>query len=266
MGYSIGALLVLVTLTLLVPAAVKVFAVTVFEYEKGLKYTRGRFTAVLPPGLYGVVPHFTTIRKVDVRPTFVSLSGQEVLSSDGVPLKVSLAAKFEIVGPEAAVNKIENYQTALYLELQLALRQIVASSPIDDLLQKRNDFGKQLLDITSAKAKEMGLRLLEVEIKDVMFPGEIKKIFTQVVKARQEGLAALERARGETAALRNLANAAHLIERNPALLQLRLLQVVGQSSGNTVVLGVPPQSGPIPIRTREAEEVETQHPLPEKEE
>ena len=204
MGYSIGALLVLVTLTLLVPAAVKVFAVTVFEYEKGLKHTRGRFTAVLRPGLYWVVPHFTTIRKVDVRPTFVSLSGQEVLSSDGVPLKVSLAAKFEIVDPEAAVNKIENYQTALYLELQLALRQIVASSPVDDLLQKRNDFGKQLLDVTSAKAKEMGLRLLEVEIKDVMFPGEIKKIFTQVVKARQEGLAALERARGETAALRNL--------------------------------------------------------------
>ena len=89
MGYSIGALLVLVTLTLLVPAAVKVFAVTVFEYEKGLKYTRGRFTAVLRPGLYWVVPHFTTIRKVDVRPTFVSLSGQEVLSSDGVPLESS---------------------------------------------------------------------------------------------------------------------------------------------------------------------------------
>jgi len=84
------------------------------------------------------------------------------------------------------------------------------------------------------------------------------------VKARQEGLAALERARGETAALRSLANAAHLIERNPALMQLRLLQAVGQNSGNTVVLGVPAQSGPIPIRTRGAEEV--QAPLPEKEE
>jgi regulator of protease activity HflC (stomatin/prohibitin superfamily) len=112
----------------------------------------------------------------------------------------------------------------------------------------------------------MGLSLLEVEIKDVMFPGELKKIFTQVVKARQEALAALERARGETAALRSLANAAHLIERNPALMQLRLLQVVGQNTGNTVVLGVPAQSGPIPIRTRGAEEVETQAPLPEKEE
>jgi hypothetical protein len=80
-----------------------------------------------------------------------------------------------------------------------------------------------------------------------MFPGELKKIFTQVVRARQEGLAALEKARGETAALRNLANAAQLVDRNPSLMQLRLLQVIGQQSGNTVVLGVPSSSGPIPI-------------------
>jgi hypothetical protein len=76
----------------------------------------------------------------------------------------------------------------------------------------------------------------------------LKKIFTQVVRARQEGLAALEKARGETAALRNLANAAQLVERNPYLMQVRLLQVLGQQSGNTVVLGVQPPSGPIPIR------------------
>jgi len=87
-----------------------------------------------------------------------------------------------------------------------------------------------------------------------------------VVKARQEGLAALEKARGETAALRNLANAAQLIERTPALMQLRLLQVVGQNSGNTVVLGVPAQGGPIPIRARDREELETKPRLPETEE
>jgi len=90
-------------------------------------------------------------------------------------------------------------------------------------------------------------KLLAVEIRDIMFPGELKKIFTQVVRARQEGLAALEKARGETAALRNLANAAQLADRNPSLMQLRLLQVIGQQSGNTVVLGVPSPSGPIPI-------------------
>ena len=77
-------------------------------------------------------------------------------------------------------------------------------------------------------------------------PGELKKIFTQVAHARQEGLAALEKARGETAALRHLANAAQMIERNPSLMQLRVLQAFGQNSGNTLVLGVPPAAGVIP--------------------
>src|SRR5438132_14180401 len=256
----------LVAILLVAAARAAVHAVTVFEYERGLKYVRGRFKGILPPGLYWVIPQLTTVRKMDMRSSFVSLSGQEVLSSDGVTLKVSLAAKFEISDPEVAVNKVENYQNALYLELQVALRQILGGSPIDQLLEKRNEFGKQLLEIVSPKAQALGLRLLEVELKDVMFPGELKKIFTQVVKARQEGLAALEKARGETAALRNLANAAQLIERTPALMQLRLLQVVGQNSGNTVVLGVPAQGGPIPIRARDREELETKPRLPETEE
>ena len=78
-----------------------------------------------------------------------------------------------------------------------------------------------------------------------MFPGQLKEIFAQVVKARKEGLAALERARGETAALRNLANAAKMAEKSPALMQLRLIQAVGESSGNSVVLGLPSQVVPI---------------------
>jgi regulator of protease activity HflC (stomatin/prohibitin superfamily) len=79
---------------------------------------------------------------------------------------------------------------------------------------------------------------MQAEIKDVMFPGDLKRVFSQVVRARQEGLAALERARGETAALRSLANAASLLEQRPALLQLRILQAVGSEGGNTLVVGL----------------------------
>ena len=80
-----------------------------------------------------------------------------------------------------------------------------------------------------------------------MFPGELKRTFAQVVTARKEGLAALERARGETAALRNLANAARTMEGNPALMQLRVLQEIGKSPGNTVVLGLPAAMSPLPL-------------------
>lgn len=221
--------------------------VTILEFERGLQYTRGRFQGLLTPGLYWVVPPLTMIRTVDLRPTFVSITGQEVLSADGVTLKASLAAQYQVVEPETAMHSSADYQGALYLELQLSLRHSISAASIDALLSQRQSLGQQLMQHTEAKAAALGLRLLAVEIKDLTLPGDLKKIFTQVVKARQEGLAALEKARGETAALRHLANAAHMVERTPALLQLRLLQTLGDTSGHTVILGMPPQGMPVPI-------------------
>ena len=186
-----------------------------------------------------------------MRDAFVSVPGQEVLSSDGVTLKVSLAARYRVADPAVAINEVQDYSASLYLELQLALRRIIGDTPIDELLATRQEIGKRLLAETHSKVGELGIELLGVEVKDVLFPGALKKILAQVVEARQEGLATLERARGETAALRNLANAARLVERNPNMMQLRLLQMLGQTQGNTVVLGLTSQSGPFPITSRE---------------
>jgi regulator of protease activity HflC (stomatin/prohibitin superfamily) len=212
--------------------------ITIFEYEMGLKYKKGCFLGVYGPGLYWIFPAFSVIRKIDMRPTYSTISGQEVLSLDGITLKVSLAAKYQIGEPEIAINKIANYQEALYLELQLALRQIVGVATAMDLLGQRRDFGHHIQEQTGPKAEIMGIKLLQVEIKDIMFPGDLKKVFAQVVNAQQEGLAALEKARGETAALRSLANAAKLMENNPNLMQLRIIQAMGQSTGNSFILGV----------------------------
>ena len=243
---AIALLAVLVAASLLRTA---VASVTVFEYERGLRYDRGRFTALLEPGRYWTFRDRTVVQKVDTRPRIVTVPGQEVLSADGVALKVSLAARFRVADPVMAVNGVESYQDALYAELQLALRAIVSGSDVEALLGERGTIGPRILASVEAQAARLGLALEAVEIKDLTLPGELKKLFTQVVKARQEGLAALEKARGETAALRNLANAAQLVERSPQLMQLRLLQVLGQQPGNTVVLGAPMTGGPLPIRS-----------------
>lgn len=221
--------------------------VTILEFERGLRYTRGKFTGIVGPGQYHTSVTTTTIRKVDVRPKVMTISGQEVLSADGVALKVSLAARYRIVDPALAVNGVENYETALYTALQLALRSAIAASPVDALLQARSTLGKDVGEQASPSATAAGLELLSADLKDLTLPGELKKIFTQVVHARQEGLAALEKARGETAALRHLANAAQMIDRNPSLMQLRILQAFGQHSGNTLVLGVPPTAPIVPV-------------------
>ena len=219
--------------------------VTVYEYQKALKYTKGRYQETLGPGQYWIFPWRSLIVLVDVRPEFITIPGQDVLSADGVTLKVSLAAQFAVSDPNVAVNQNANFRNSLYLLLQMALREIVGKEKIDTLLENRADISSKLMELTTAKATELGLKLSLADVKDIMFPGEMKKVFAQVVKAQKEGQAALEKARGETAALRNLANAARTMDDNPNLLQLRALQALADSSGSTLVLGLP--NGAIPI-------------------
>jgi regulator of protease activity HflC (stomatin/prohibitin superfamily) len=213
--------------------------VTVFEYQRGVKYVKGHYVAVVDPGSYLLIGSRTTITVVDVRHQFITIPGQEILTADGVTVKISLVASYEISGPNVAINKVSNAPSAMYLLLQMNLRELVATEKIESVLEGRNDLGKRMLDQASMRTGELGLKVLSVEIKDLMLPGDLKKVFAQIVKAQKEGLAALERARGESAALRNLANAAKIIEDNPNLLQLRALQVFSESSGNTLNLGIP---------------------------
>jgi len=218
---------------------VPVRRVIVYEYQKGLKYKKGRYAGTLGPGQYWILSTSSSIVAVDVRPEFITIQGQDVLSADGVTLKVSLAAEFEVADPHVAINKNANFRTSLYLSLQMALREIVGGENIDAVLENRAGISAKLMELTSKKASEFGLKLNSADVKDIMFPGEMKKAFAQVVKARKEGQAALERARGETAALRSLANAARTMDDNPNLLQLRALQAISDSPGNTLVLGLP---------------------------
>ncbi len=207
----------------------------IFEYEKGLKYYKGKFVEILDPGRYWILSKNTTINKIDIRLKVISVPGQEVLSADSVSLKVSVTAKYEVVDPNLAINKNENYTEVFYAAVQLALRDIIGSLKIDEILEQRSTLNQKLTELTLKNSEELGLKIHFLGIKDIMFPGELKKIFTKVVEARKEGLAALERARGETASLRSLANVAKILENNSALMQLRALQ----SSGNTLVFGVP---------------------------
>lgn len=224
--------------------------VVVMEYQAGLLYHNGRFSRVLTPGRYWLFRFTNTITRVDLRPKLVSVTGQEVATADGVSLKLSLACRYRVADPARAINQVEDYQQALYQVLQLALREIVSGSSADALLGTRQEIGERMMAMVAVPVEEFGLKVEAASLKDITFPGELKKIFAQVVQAQKEGQAALERARGETAALRNLANAAQLIRDNPALMQLRLLQQLAASSGNTILLGVPPTSAPIPVERK----------------
>ncbi|HEV8546632.1 MAG TPA: slipin family protein [Candidatus Limnocylindrales bacterium] len=237
-------LLVIVLVALLGRALVDV--VVVHDYERGLRYRGGKFSGLLAAGTHFAVGPFSEIRLLDGRPTSMLVEGQEILTADGIALKVSLAARYVVGDPVAAVSGDQSFIRALHLELQLALRETLAAGTVDEILAARSKVGPAVLERAASNLARLGIELLAVEVRDLMVPGELKRVFAGVVTARKEGEASLERVRAETAALRNLANAGRLIEDNPGVLQLRLLQQLGETSGNTVMLTMPDGQGVAP--------------------
>ena len=205
-----------------------------------LLYHKGKFLEVLRPGRYERWGLNYAANMQDVRKGNLLVPGQEVLTADSVGLKLSLLVSYQIVDPVKAAHETQHWQTDLYNAAQLAVRSVVGTLAVEALLNQRLEIGAQLLTRVQPEGAKIGINVLAVEVKDVMFPADLKRAFGEVLKAKQEGQAALERARGESAALRNLANAARVLEGNPALMNLRLMQSLAtQGAGNTLVLGVP---------------------------
>ncbi|MEP6754012.1 MAG: slipin family protein [Chthonomonadales bacterium] len=211
---------------------------TIYDFQHGLLYHEGRFERILEPGQYRLSKSKDSVTVIDMRPVDLTISGQEMLTADNVGIKLSVVVTYKVVDPKLAANSSERFQDALYVRVQMALREIVGEFPIDDLLTARQTIAEQLTTRCAPAATALGLEWIDAGVKDINFPTELKRVFAQVVVAREEGLAALERARGESAAIRNLANAAKTFEGNPGLLQLRTLMAAEQGSGNHLVVHI----------------------------
>ena len=244
---TVGLLLLVLVVAFVV--AMNVFKrVTIYEYQVGLRYRNGRYVDQLAAGTHWIFEPSTKVKVMDVRASSVSVAGQELVTADGITVKISLAVQQRIADPVVASHAVDNYYLAAYSAVQVALREAVGAMTIDDVLQRREEIGAEVLTRSQEPASAVGVELLKVDVRDLMLPPASKKLFAQVIEARQRGLADLEKARGETAALRSLANAARMVEANPALLQLRLLQQLESTSGNTVLLGMPASAAPLPVR------------------
>ena len=236
--------------TVIAVAVAKEFrhAFLVPEGYAGLLYHKGKFVGVLGAGRHIRWGRYFSLGAQDLRKGALVVAGQEVLTADNVGLKISLLVNYQVADPAKAAHESQNWQSDLYNGAQLALRAVVSGVAVEALLNQRLELGAQLLACVQQDSAKIGINLLAVEVKDVMFPAELKRAFAEVLKAKQEGQAALERARGESASLRNLANAARVLEGNPALMNLRLMQSLSaaQSAGNTLVLGMP--GGFVPLK------------------
>jgi regulator of protease activity HflC (stomatin/prohibitin superfamily) len=208
-----------------------VIRATVHETEVGLLYLKGRFERVLEPGRHWILRLGARVERIDTRRRLLHIQSQEILTSDNVQLRVGAIVSLRVTDPPRALHEAESYEHELYVATQLALRAAVAATGIDDVLERKLQIGEGLHEIIGARGESLGVEVEAVEIRDMILPGDLRAAFAEVVRARAEGRAALERARGESAALRNLANAARVIEGNPALMNLRILQAMSQDQG-----------------------------------
>ena len=209
-------------------------AQTVYEHQKGLRYDNGKLARVLDAGHYRYLRRRTQIDLVDMRSTMLVVPGQNILTKDNVSVKVSVSGLHQIVDPVKAIQESTSYISELYDICQLSLRDLVATTTIDELLEKKTEIDAQLLAASAAKAERIGVKITALALRDIVLPANLKKAFAAVLEAQKDAQRQLEVARGEQAVLRSLANSAKMYENNPALLQARLIQALS-SGANTIV-------------------------------
>lgn len=210
--------------------------ITIHDHERAVRYHRGIVTGVVGPGLIRYRRATTELSLLDMRESSIIAPGQEVLSADALGFKFTLHATYRIKDPVLAVSVVESYRSTLYLEIQAAARSVAESMTVDEILAQRSSIGDRMKVIVAESSPRYGIEITKMTVRDCMLPGNLKQIFVKVAEAKQEGLAALERARGVSAALRNLANAARLMENNPRLALLRLLQTLEKASSQNLVM------------------------------
>ncbi|HKP03351.1 MAG TPA: slipin family protein [Chthoniobacterales bacterium] len=202
----------------------------------GLLYHEGKLSGTLAAGRRVRWGKHYRVTLVEVRKTLLNVAGQEVLTADNVGVKLSVVLTMQIVDAAKSALTADNYATHIYSAAQTAIRAIIAGVTMEALLTQRVGIGAQLSERIAPQAEAVGVKIDAAEVRDVMLPGDLRKAFSEVLKAKQEGQAALERARGETAALRNLANAARLVDNQPGLATLRFLQTLGDAGSKQMVV------------------------------
>ncbi|CAL9583794.1 hypothetical protein SUDANB95_05052 [Actinosynnema sp. ALI-1.44] len=206
---------------------------TLMPWERGVHFSKGSVVGELGPGEHRL-PRRDLVQRVDVRPRSHTPAWQDIPTADGVLVRVTLVITWSVADAKAFVLTAPNPEHELHLVFQLALRSAVLGRTHDQVDPDRDAIGAEVFAAVQARAAQLGVAVASVAVRDVVMPPELRKAALAEIVARAEAKAALERARGETAAMRSLLNAARLAEDHPALLRLRALQ-----SAQTVVVEQP---------------------------
>lgn len=223
---------------LLLFSAIKV----VQEYERGVIFRLGRFVGAKGPGLFFIIPFIDRMIKVDLRTVTLDVPSQEAISRDNVTLKVNAVVYFRVLDPGLAVIQVEDYRRATWQIAQTTLRNVIGQSELDEILAHREKVNEELQQIIDEQTEPWGIKVSLVEVKDVELPQTMQRAMARQAEAEREKRAKIIHASGEFEASKTLGEAAKVISRDPATLQLRYLQTlteIAAEKNSTIIFPIP---------------------------
>jgi regulator of protease activity HflC (stomatin/prohibitin superfamily) len=208
--------------------------INVPPYHVGLLYYDGKFVESVSAGSYAFWKNTVEakILCVEMRERFVDITGQELMTSDKVTLRMNTNVVFQVVDAEKMARVVEDVQQVLYRETQLALRNVVGRRELEQFLSDKNEIAEEAAALLNVRAESFGVKVLTFGVRDVILPGEMKDLLNKVTEAKKVAEANLIVRREETAAMRSQANTAKLLENNPTLMRLRELEVLEKIATN----------------------------------
>jgi len=212
------------------------------QYERGVKFTLGRYTGIMDPGWRLVVPIFQTYQKIDMRIKAVDVPDQEAITKDNISVKVNAVIYYKVGSADRAVIEVENFYYAVSQLAQTTMRNVVGEVNLDELLSGREAIAEKIRLIVDKATDAWGIDVRSVELKDVTLPEELKRVIGKQAEAEREKRAVIIKAEGEVIAADNLAKAANTLSAANGALHLRTLNTLNDLSSdqsNTVIFAIP---------------------------
>lgn len=200
------------------------------EYERGVVFRLGKFQSTKGPGLIVLIPFIDKVERVDLRVLTINVERQEAITKDNVTVNVDAITFFRVVDAERAVIQVERYIAATSMIAQTTLRSVLGQVELDELLAEREKINKQIQDIIDRQTDPWGIKVVTVEVKDVILPETMKRAMARQAESERDRRAKVINAQGEFEAATKLVEAGKMIENTPTALQLRFLQTMNEIS------------------------------------
>lgn len=231
-------IIILVIISVILLSSVK----QINQYERGVLFTIGKYTKILNPGWRIVLPIIHSYKKVDIRTKAVDVPEQDAITKDNVSVRINAVIYYKIFDASKAILEVENFYYAVSQLAQTTMRNLVGSVSLDELLSEREKISTEICKIIDEATDPWGIKVENVELKDISLPEEMKRVIAKIAEAQREREAVITKSTGEVEASKNLAEAAEIMSKTPGALHLRTLATINDISSdqsNTIIFALP---------------------------